>query len=106
MLRGAIPLPPVELSAPRQVTGPVGSLVLVHYLLGHNIGGHFGSACDERRETVYFRLRAVGHRRRWREAVTDPLLEFTTPAPEPRPCHGRRAMIASVRASEHRHAPR
>ncbi len=36
-------------------------------LSGHNCGGHFGSACDERRETVNFRLRAVGHRRRWRE---------------------------------------
>jgi hypothetical protein len=25
---------------------------------------------------VYYRLRAVGHRDRWREVVTDPLAEF------------------------------
>ncbi|MGW3044398.1 phytanoyl-CoA dioxygenase family protein [Kitasatospora sp. NPDC001159] len=84
-LRDAIPYPPVELPAPLQVTGPAGSLVLVHYLLAHNIGGHFGTVADERRETVYFRLRASGHRERWREAVTDPLLEFTTPAPDSSP---------------------
>ncbi|WP_405361766.1 phytanoyl-CoA dioxygenase family protein [Kitasatospora sp. NBC_00085] len=84
-LRDAAPYPPVNLPAPLQVTGAAGSLVLVHYLLAHNIGGHFGTADDERRETVYFRLRASGHRGRWREAVTDPLLEFTTPAPDSSP---------------------
>ncbi|MFJ1931577.1 phytanoyl-CoA dioxygenase family protein [Kitasatospora sp. NPDC088160] len=78
-LRDATPYPPVELPTPLQVTGTAGSLVLVHYLLAHNIGGHFGTAADERRETVYFRLRAVGHRERWREVVTDPLLEFALP---------------------------
>ncbi|MGW3228741.1 phytanoyl-CoA dioxygenase family protein [Kitasatospora sp. NPDC001095] len=82
-LRGAVPYPPVDLPEPLQVTGPVGSLVLVHYLLAHNIGGHFGTASDERRETVYFRLRADGHRERWREAVADPLLEFTAPSLDP-----------------------
>ncbi|MFF2145524.1 phytanoyl-CoA dioxygenase family protein [Kitasatospora sp. NPDC058190] len=82
-LRDAAPYPPVELPAPVQVIGPAGSLVLVHYLLAHNIGGHFGSATDERRETVYFRLRTDGHRERWREAVTEPLLEFAKAAPEP-----------------------
>ncbi|MER7668138.1 hypothetical protein ABTY61_06690 [Kitasatospora sp. NPDC096128] len=71
----------MDLPAPRQVTGAAGSLILVHYLLAHNIGGHFGTADDERRETVYFRLRADGHREHWREAVTDPLLEFTLPDP-------------------------
>ncbi|MEU6234486.1 phytanoyl-CoA dioxygenase family protein [Kitasatospora sp. NPDC047058] len=75
-LATAVPYPPVELGEPSQVTGAAGSLVLVHYLLAHNIGGHFGTARDERRETVYFRLRAGGHRRRWREAVTAPLMEF------------------------------
>ncbi|MBV6695722.1 phytanoyl-CoA dioxygenase family protein [Kitasatospora aureofaciens] len=80
-LRNAIPYPPVELPTPRQVTGPAGSLVLVHYLLAHNIGGHFGTTHDERRETVYFRLRADGHRERWRTAVTDPLVEFAQPGP-------------------------
>ena len=29
-----------------------------------------------RRQTVYYRLEAHGHRERWREAVTSPLLEF------------------------------
>ncbi len=75
-LATAAPYPPVELSKPVQVTGAAGSLVLVHYLLAHNIGGHFGTARDERRETVYFRLRVSGHRGHWREAVTDPLTEF------------------------------
>ncbi|WP_285740518.1 phytanoyl-CoA dioxygenase family protein [Kitasatospora phosalacinea] len=84
-LRDAVPYPPIELPKPVQVAGPAGSLVLVHYLLAHNIGGHFGTTADERRETVYFRLRADGHRARWREVVTDPLLEFITPNPEPRP---------------------
>ncbi|WP_404868533.1 phytanoyl-CoA dioxygenase family protein [Kitasatospora griseola] len=78
-LRGAAPYPPVELPAPIQVTGKTGSMVLVHYLLAHNIGGHFGTADDERRETVYFRLRAAGHRERWHTAVTDPLAEFAPP---------------------------
>ncbi|MFJ9446393.1 phytanoyl-CoA dioxygenase family protein [Kitasatospora sp. NPDC101235] len=82
-LRGAAPYPPVDLPAPLQVTGSAGSLVLAHYLLAHNIGGHFGTTRDERRETVYFRLLADGHRQRWREAVIDPLLEFTTVGPEP-----------------------
>ncbi|WP_344639619.1 phytanoyl-CoA dioxygenase family protein [Kitasatospora cystarginea] len=78
-LRTAIPYPPVELGEPIQVTAPAGSLVLVHYLLAHNIGGHFGTATDERRETVYFRLHAAGHRLRWREVVTSPLVEFASP---------------------------
>ncbi|TDU02446.1 phytanoyl-CoA dioxygenase PhyH [Streptomyces sp. 846.5] len=76
-LRTAVPYPPVDLGRPIQVTAPAGSLLLAHYLLAHNIGGHFGTAQDERRETVYFRLHATGHRERWRQAVTDPLSEFT-----------------------------
>ncbi len=79
-LRDAAPYPPVDLPAPLQVVGEAGSMVLVHYLLAHNIGGHFGTAADERRETVYFRLRAAGHRGRWRETVIDPLLEFANPS--------------------------
>ncbi|MFJ9841583.1 hypothetical protein ACIRYZ_14140 [Kitasatospora sp. NPDC101155] len=54
-LRDAAPYPPVDLPTPLQVTGTAGSLVLAHYLLAHNIGGHFGAADDERRETVYSR---------------------------------------------------
>ncbi|MGW4891065.1 phytanoyl-CoA dioxygenase family protein [Kitasatospora sp. NPDC004240] len=75
-LRDAVPYPPVDLPKPLQVAGSAGSLVLMHYLLAHNIGGHFGTSQDERRETVYFRLHATGHRERWRDIVTQPLLEF------------------------------
>jgi hypothetical protein len=71
--------PPVELGEPVQLTGPAGSLVLAHYLLGHNIGGHDGAAGAPMRQTVYYRLHARGHRDRWREAVTDPLTEFREP---------------------------
>ena len=72
----AVPYPPVDIGDPVQVTAPAGSLLLAHYLLAHNIGGHFGTAQDEPRKTVYFRLHATGHRDRWRQAVTDPLGEF------------------------------
>lgn len=75
-LRSAVPYPPVDLGRPVQVTAPAGSLLIAHYLLAHNIGGHFGTAQDEPRETVYFRLHAADHRDRWRQVVTDPLSEF------------------------------
>lgn len=67
------PYPKVDLGDPVQVTGTAGSVLFAHYLLAHNIGGHEG---DERRETVYYRLRVPGHRQRWRDAVTNPLLEL------------------------------
>jgi Phytanoyl-CoA dioxygenase (PhyH) len=70
------PYPPLELGEPQQVTGPAGSVLLAHYLLGHNIGGHDGPAGAPMRQVVYYRLQAAGHRSRWRQAVTDPLLEF------------------------------
>jgi hypothetical protein len=70
------PYPKIELGQPEQVTAPAGSVLFAHYLLAHNIGGHDGEAADERRETVYYRLHASGHRERWREAVTNPLTEF------------------------------
>jgi hypothetical protein len=70
------PYPKVELGSRVQPTGPAGSVFFAHYLLGHNSGGHFGAPGDERRETVYFRLQATGHRERWRDVVTDPLTEF------------------------------
>jgi hypothetical protein len=76
--RYAGPYPPVELGGPVQVTGAAGSAVLAHYLLAHNIGNHDGPAGGEPRQTVYYRLRAAGHVARWRQAVTDPLLEFRT----------------------------
>jgi hypothetical protein len=70
------PYPKVELGEPAQASGPAGSVLFAHYLLGHNIGGHHGPAGDERRETIYYRLQATGHRDRWREVVTDPLVEL------------------------------
>ena len=68
-----------ELGAPSEVTGPAGSVLLAHYLLGHNIGGHDGRAGAPMRQVVYYRLQARGHRSRWREVVTDPLTEFRDP---------------------------
>ncbi|MGW1346145.1 phytanoyl-CoA dioxygenase family protein [Kribbella sp. NPDC002412] len=70
------PYPKIELGSPVQVSGPAGSVLFAHYLLGHNMGGHSGAEGDERRETIYYRLHTSGHRARWREAVTDPLLEL------------------------------
>lgn len=70
------PYPKVPLGEPVQATGPAGSVLFAHYLLAHNIGGHSGTAADVRRETVYYRLQTATHRARWREAVTNPLLEF------------------------------
>jgi hypothetical protein len=66
----------VGLGEPVQVTGPTGSVVFAHYLLGHNIGGHDGPAGAPARQVVYYRLHATGHRARWRDAVISPLLEF------------------------------
>ena len=70
------PYPPIDLGEPRQVTGPAGSVLFAHYLLGHNIGGDDGPANGPARQVVYYRLQAVGHRDRWRSVVTDPLTEF------------------------------
>ena len=73
------PYPPTELPASEQVLASPGDLILAHYLLGHNSGGHFGTAADPRRETVYFRLQSLGCRQRWRAAVADPLGELAEP---------------------------
>jgi phytanoyl-CoA dioxygenase PhyH len=73
---GPGPYPRIELGEPVQATGTAGSVLFAHYLLAHNIGGHDGPAGVPRRETIYYRLHAGGHRDRWREAVTNPLLEF------------------------------
>jgi len=70
------PYPKIELGAPTQAVGTAGSVLFAHYLLAHNIGGHDGTADDDRRETIYYRLQASGHRQRWRTVVTDPLIEF------------------------------
>ena len=71
--------PPVDLGEPRRLTGPAGSVLLAHYLLGHNIGGDDGPAGGPARQVVYYRLLARGHRDRWREVVTNPLAEFREP---------------------------
>jgi hypothetical protein len=70
------PYPNIELGEPRQATGTAGSVLLAHYLLAHNIGGHDGLAGTSPRQTIYYRLLAEGHEQRWREAVTSPLTEF------------------------------
>ena len=70
------PYAPVDLGEPVQLTGPAGSALFAHYLLGHNIGGHDGPAGAPARQVVYYRLRASGHRAHWRDAVISPLLEF------------------------------
>src|ERR1039457_4994555 len=70
------PYPKIELGEPTQATGPAGSVQFAHYLLAHNIGGHDEPASAAQRQTVYYRLHATAHQDRWREAVTDPLLEF------------------------------
>jgi hypothetical protein len=67
------PYPKIELGEQVQATGPAGSVLFAHYLLGHNIGGNTG---PQRRETIYYRLQAHGHVDRWRDVVTDPLIEF------------------------------
>ncbi len=69
------PYPNIDIGSPVQVSGTAGSVLFAHYLLGHNIGGHSGTADDERRETIYYRLHATGHRERWREVVVSPLSE-------------------------------
>jgi len=74
--RYAGPYPPVELGDPVQITGAAGSVLFAHYLLAHNIGNHDGPASGGPRQTVYYRLRASGHVARWRQAATEPLLEF------------------------------
>jgi hypothetical protein len=78
-LRPRLSYPPFDLGAPLQVTGPAGSVLLAHHLLGHNIGGHDGPAGAPMRQVVYYRVQARGHRARWREVVTDPLVEFREP---------------------------
>ena len=67
------PYPKIELGEQIQTFGSAGSVLFAQYLLGHNIGGNTG---PDRRETIYYRLQAHGHRDRWRDVVTDPLSEF------------------------------
>ena len=68
--------PPIDLGEPVQATGDAGSVLFAHYLLAHNIGGYDGPASAPMRQVIYYRLRAHGHRVRWRDAVARPLSEF------------------------------
>ena len=43
------PYPDVPLGDPVQATGPAGSVLFAHYLLAHNIGGHFGTGALQQR---------------------------------------------------------
>lgn len=65
--------PTYPMAEPEQVLGRAGDLFLGNDLLGHNMGGNTSAVV---RRVVYFRLRAEGHRTRWRDCVRDPLLEF------------------------------
>jgi ectoine hydroxylase-related dioxygenase (phytanoyl-CoA dioxygenase family) len=65
--------PTLAMACPEQVLGYAGDVLLSHYLLGHNMGGN---RSDDVRKTVYFRLRAVGHRDRWRDFVRNRWLEL------------------------------
>lgn len=67
-LDGITPLPPDGT--------PFTFTLLAHYLLAHNIGGHFGPPEAQWRRTLYYRISAAGHKQRWRTIVTDPLHEF------------------------------
>jgi hypothetical protein len=73
---GPGPYPAIHLGEPAQAMGPAGSVLFAHYLLAHNIGCHDGPADAAWRRTLYYRLATVGHRRRWRTIVTEPLHEF------------------------------
>lgn len=64
---------PVDYTGPVQVHAKPGDLVLATYLLPHNIGGNLSNVL---RRTVYFRITVAGHEQRWRDCVTNPLLEF------------------------------
>ena len=65
--------PPFTLGPPEPVRGRRGDLVLAHFLLGHNKGGHTGTSD---RRTVYYRLAAPGHAARWEDTFLDPWLEY------------------------------
>ena len=67
--------PPVALGAPVEVHGRRGDVLLAHYLLGHNKGGNTSRTTWR---TIYYRLATGEHRRRWREALVDPWLDYPT----------------------------
>jgi hypothetical protein len=66
-------MPKIPLPQPRQITGKAGDVVLVHYLLGHAVGPHFGANI---RYLVFFRLKHADHEQRRWDSMTDPWLEW------------------------------
>ena len=67
------PPPAVPLSAPVEVKGGRGDLLLAHFLLGHNKGGNTG---PQVRRTIYYRLAVPGHADRWASTFLDPWTEY------------------------------
>ena len=65
--------PTVQLSAPVEVKGGRGDLLLAHFLLGHNKGGNTG---PQVRRTIYYRLAVPGHADRWASTFLDPWTEY------------------------------
>jgi hypothetical protein len=61
-------------SAPVQVRGSAGDVVVASYLLGHATGR---AAPGTWRVTAYFRLRTHGLLARWQESILDPYTEFS-----------------------------
>ncbi len=66
--------PDIELPEPTQVRGRRGDVLFAHYLLGHNIGGNYGT--DLTRRAIYWRRRAPGHGTRWGDCLADPWLKY------------------------------
>lgn len=71
--------PPIELSAPMEIRGGRGDVLLAHYLLGHNKGGNMSAL---KRRTIYYRLATFEHRHQWEEALSDPWLEYPDLRPQ------------------------
>jgi hypothetical protein len=74
---------PPSLGAPVPLRGRRGDIVVAHFLLGHNKGGHTGPTD---RRTTYYRLAVPGHPQRWDETFLDRWLEYPPVrrlAPEP-----------------------
>jgi Phytanoyl-CoA dioxygenase (PhyH) len=66
--------PPIDLPVPEQVTGHAGDLLLAHYLLGHNIGGNYGSG--QTRRALYFRISSTRHASHRSEFLQNPWLDY------------------------------
>ncbi len=76
LLQGMPPLPPVE---PIPIVGGAGYGFLVHYLVGHAVGPHFG---PDIRYAVFFRLKARHHDDVGRRTMAEPWLEWRLQPPK------------------------